>query len=436
MAKKAKKTLRWVRLDNAAKIYPAAMRKNWSNLFRQSVTLTETVDRAVLESALAVVVKRFPSIAARLRKGAFWYYLQQVEQAPELKEEYSYPLVFMDRKEMQNCAFRVIAYKNRIAVEYFHSLTDGTGAQVFLKNLVAEYLEQKYRISIPFTDGILDRRMPPSEEELEDSFLKYAGKVPASRKDTNAWRMGGTPNEDGSLELTCFKIPVEPAKECARRYGSKLTVFFSAVMMKALLDLQAENTHVKKQKRIKLLIPINLRTLFPSNTLRNFAMYIVPELDPRLGEYTLEEICEIIYHKMGAEVTPKHMASVIATNVNDERNPLVRLIPLPIKNAVMRAVYDTVGEKKSCLSFSNLGAVKIPEIMKEYITRFDFILGAQASAPYNCGMLSYNDTLYISFIRNVKEAGLERCFFAVLRELGIPVTVESNQKQEEEECFA
>ena len=31
-----------------------------------------------LEKALKVVVKRFPTIAARLRKGAFWYYLQQI----------------------------------------------------------------------------------------------------------------------------------------------------------------------------------------------------------------------------------------------------------------------------------------------------------------------------------------------------------------------
>ena len=143
-----KQPLRWVKLDNAAKIYPAARRKNWSNLFRQSVTLTENIDVRVLRNALDVTVKRFPSIAARLRKGALWYYLQQVESAPRISEEHSYPLVFMDREEMRKCAFRVIAYKNRIAVEYFHSLTDGNGALVFLKSLTAEYLEQKYRVSI------------------------------------------------------------------------------------------------------------------------------------------------------------------------------------------------------------------------------------------------------------------------------------------------
>lgn len=428
MSKKTEKSLHWVRLDNAAKIYPAARRKNWSNVFRQSVTLTEDVDTAVLKSALDVVVKRFPSIAARLRKGVFWYYLQQVERAPEIQDEYSYPLVFMSKEEMRQCAFRVIVYHNRIAVEFFHSLTDGTGALIFLKNLTAEYLEQKYAISIPTQDGILDRKAPPAAEELEDCFLKNAGAVSASRKATDAWHMSGEVQKDGFLHLTCFQVPVKEALELAHRRKITLTVLLGAVMMQALLNLQKEKTpSVRKQKRIKLLIPVNLRQLFPSNTLRNFAMYTIPELDPRLGEYTFDEICRIIQHKMGAEITAKHMSSVIATNVNDERNPLVRLIPLPIKNAVMKAIFDSVGEKKSCLTMSNLGLVKVPECMQKYISRFDFILGVQAAAPYNCGVLSYGDTVYINFIRDIKDAELERHFFSVLQELGLPAVVESNQ---------
>ena len=423
-----KKPLRWVRLDNAAKIYPAARRRNWSNIFRQSATLCEPVDTAILKSALDVTVRRFPSIAARLRKGAFWYYLQQVEAAPEIKEECSYPLTYMSKEEMRKCAFRVIVFRNRIAVEFFHSLTDGNGALIFLKNLLAEYLEQKHNITIPFENGIIDRKVSPLEEELEDCFPKNAGPVAASRKDTNAWHMEGEPQRDGFLNLTCFRIPVRDALEMAHKYDSTLTVFMSAVTMLALQNLQNEkNPNTAHQRRIKVLIPINLRNLFPSKTLRNFAMYTTPELDPRLGTYTLEEICKLIRHKMGLEVTPKHMSCVIATNVNDEKNPLVRLIPLPIKNAVMKAIFDSVGEKKSCLSMSNLGQVKVPAVMEKYIERFDFVLGVQAAAPYNCGMLSFGDTIYINFIRNIKAPELERHFFAVLRDLGIPVTVESNQ---------
>jgi hypothetical protein len=230
--------------------------------------------------------------------------------------------------------------------------------------------------------------------------------------------------------MTCFKIPVKEALELAHRHGVTLTVFMSAAMMLALLRLQNEkNPNVKKQSRIKLLIPINLRHLFHHNTLRNFAMYTIPELDPRLGEYTFEEICGIIHHKMGAEFTAKHMSSVIATNVNDEKNPVVRLIPLPIKNAVMKAIFNSVGEKKSCLTLSNLGRIELPEIMKPYVERLDFVLGVQANAPYNCGMLSYGDTIYINFIRDILDAELERHFYAVLHELSLPVTVESNRNE-------
>ncbi|MBQ4313649.1 MAG: hypothetical protein IJC18_05490, partial [Clostridia bacterium] len=291
-----------------------------------------------------------------------------------------------------------------------------------------EYLEQKYGISIPSELGVLDRKQKPLSEELEDCFPKNAGRVPAGRKDTNAWHMSGAAQTDGFLNLTCFKVPVKEALDAAHRYNCTMTAFFSAVMMQALQGLQKEKTPSRrKRKRIKVLIPVNLRQLFPSTTLRNFAMYTIPELDPRLGEYTFDEICRIVQHKMGAEITAKHMSTVIATNVNDERNPLVRLIPLPIKNVVMKAIFDSVGEKKSCLTLSNLGLVKMPELMKQYVRRMDFILGVQAAAPYNCGMLSYNDTIYINFIRNIRDAELERHFFAVLQSMGIPVTVESNR---------
>ena len=123
------------------------------------------------------------------------------------------------------------------------------------------------------------------------------------------------------------------------------------------------------------------------------------------------------------------MAMQIAVNVSSERNPVIKAVPLFLKNIVMKAVFDSVGEKKSCLSLSNLGQVRVPHVMEAYIQRFDFILGVQAEAPYNCGMLSFGDTAYVNFIRNIQEPELERHFHAVLHEMGIPVTVESNSNE-------
>jgi len=422
--------LRWMPLDNAAKIYPAARRQNWSNVFRLSATLTEDVDREVLQSALDVTGRRFPSIAVRLRRGVFWYYLQQLSKMPQIREESCYPLTRMSKAETRKCAFRVIVYKRRIAIEIFHSLTDGTGAMIFLKSLVAEYLQQKYGVHVPPEKGVLGRVEEPSEREMEDSFQKYAGNIAASRKENTAWHLSGTPEPAGFLNVTCLKVPVKEALAKAHEYGVSLTNFLCAVMMQALQNMQKEKVaSVKKRKPIKVLIPVNLRSLFDSHTLRNFAMYTTPEILPCLGEYSFEEICQVIKNRMGAEITQKQMSMKIAVNVNSEKIMAVRVMPLFVKNIVMKAIFNSVGEKKSCLTISNLGAVKLPDEMMPFVERMDFVLGVQANAPHNCGVLSFGDSLYINFIRNIKEADLEYHFYKVLRDFDLPVQVQSNSQE-------
>ena len=422
----AQKALHWMPLDNAAKIYPAARRKNWSNIFRLSATLTEPVDKTVLRSALAVTAKRFPYLAVRVRRGVFWYYLQQVAKSPEIREEGSCPLLPMPWKEVRKCALRVIAYENRIAVEIFHSLTDGNGGLIFLKSLVAEYLEQKYAIAIPAEQGVFNRWEAPRPEEMEDSFLKYAGPVRASRRENTAWHLKGTIEPEGFRHVTCFRLPVAAVLEKARSYGVSATAFLTAAMMMALQNWQKERIPQRRRKPIKVLIPVNLRKLFPSRTLRNFVLYTTPEILPQLGEYEFSELCRVVSSKMAADILPKPMSRMIATNVASEQVTLLRLMPLFVKNGVMKAVFDTVGERKSCLSLSNLGQVQLPQEMMPYVERLDFILGVQATAPYNCGVLSYGENMYLNFIRNIKEPFLERHFYEVLRGQGLPVQVQSN----------
>ena len=422
--------LRWMRLDNAAKIYPAARRENWSSLFRLSMTLTEDVDVAVLQSALDVTVRRFPSFAARLRRGVFWYYLQQLQYAPQVQPEYSYPVTKMSRDEIRKCAFRVIAYRNRIALEVFHSLTDGNGALVFLKSLVAEYLQQKYGIVIPATCGVLGRLEEPTEAEMEDSFQKHAGNLCASRKENNAWKLREPIDPSGFLHVTCFRISVDKLKEKAREYGVSINTFLAGALMMALQNLQLEREpNPNHRDPIRILLPVNLRKLFPSTTLRNFAMYFTPEILPKLGYYEFSEICQVIDHSKGIEVTPKRMSMRIAANIGSERMMVVKLMPLFLKNMVMKAVFDAVGERKSCLSMSNLGNVSLPEEMMPYVQRMDFILGVQATKPNNSSVITFKDTTYVNFIRNIREPALERHFHKVLQALDLPVTVESNQQE-------
>ena len=419
--------LRWLPLDNAAKIYPAARRQNWSNLFRVSVTFTENIDVDVMRDALDVTVRRFPSFAVRLRRGVFWYRLEQLSSAPEISEEYSHPLTGMTYSETGKCAFRVIIHGRRLAVEIFHSITDGTGGMIFLKTLSAEYLSRKYGVKIPSDHGVLGRLDDPDEAELEDSFIKYAGDVAASRKERTAWHLSGTPEKGGYLNLTCLEISGDKVLDVAHSYNVSVTAFLCAAQMMALQRLQMRKVPDKrKRKPIKILLPVNLRSIFGSKTLRNFALYTTPEILPRVGEYTMDEICKLVKHHMGSEITKKQMSMKIAANVKSEESLVVRMMPLFIKNIVMKAIFDIVGERKSCLSLSNLGVIKVPCEMESYVERFDLILGAQASAPYNCGVVTFKNRMNVNFIRNIKESDFEYEFYRVLKEHGIPVKVQSN----------
>lgn len=421
--------LRWMRLDNAAKIYPAARSRRWVNLFRLSATLTEDVDKEVLKSALDVTVRRFPSIAVRIRTGFFWYYLEEIPNAPEIMDERSCPLSRIPFEKLQKCAFRVIVYKKRIAIEFFHSITDGNGGLIFLKTLLAEYIQQKYNVEIPATDGVLDRLEPPSERELEDSFQRTCGSVAASRRDVTAYKISGTLETDSFLTNTAFIMSAAEIKARAKEIGVTANTFLASAVMLAIINIQKERgIRRSKMKPVKLLLPVNLRKMFNSESLRNFVLYAMPGVDPRLGEYSFEEICKVVHHQMGLMTTPKQMQKMITTNVKSERILAVKLLPLFIKNPIMKAVFNTVGEKTTCLSLSNLGMVKVPEPMAPFIERMDFVLGIQATRHHNCGIITYGDTLVFNSIRNVREPILERHLYAVLRDLGVHVKVESNQR--------
>lgn len=426
----AKRRPRWLKLDNAAKIYPAAKRRSWSNVFRLSAELDEDIDNDMLGAALDSTVKRFPSIAVRIRRGLFWYYLEEIKEAPRIVEDRSYPLARMPFDDIRKCAFRVLTYKKRIAVEFFHAVTDGNGGLVFLKTLVAEYIRIRYGETVPSTDGVLDVNEKPTEAEMRDNFPDYAGTVPKSRAETNAYKLDGTPETDGFCDLVTLSADTGEVLRAAKEHGATLTVFVTAALIRAVMNIQERHVKSKKRyKHVKILVPVNLRKMFDSSSLRNFVLYVTPGVDPRLGEWSFDEICRSVHHQMALDVTDKEMRSRITKNVGQEQSPIIRVIPLGIKNVIMKAVYNAVGEKKSCFTFSNLGAVIVPEEMKRHVKRMDFVLGTAAMIHCNCGALSYNGELRMSFIRNIKEPELEYEFYKVMRSLGIRMRAESNSRE-------
>lgn len=421
--------LRWMRLDNAALIFPASLRRHWSNLFRISFTFSDPVDPARLQQALDAVAPRFPSVCVRVRGGAFWYYLEELPRPPLVAPDGWQPLRPMTRGDIRKCAVRVLYYRNRMAVEFFHSVTDGTGGMIFAKSLAAEYLRRHCGVFIPCTCGVRDPAQPPPAAELVDSFRAHAGPVAAPRDDRNVYRLRGDPEPDRFLHVTLGILDSEALRSRAKALGVTLTAYLTALLLHSLLEIQAQDVpRRKRRKPVKVQIPVNLRRLYGGETMRNFVAVANVGVDPRMGDYTLAELAQIVHHQMQLAITAKNMSAIFTPNVNSERNPLIKIIPLCVKNLILRIVFDRVGESVATVCLSNLGEVTLPEEMAPYVRRVELVLGSQASAPYNVSVTSWQGRTFVNVVRNTRRARLEEQLFTQLVRLGCRVSVESNEK--------
>lgn len=412
-----------MKLDNTSIIHLASKNKKWINLFRLSVTLKDTVDPQILQQALNTTVKRFPSVAACIHKGPFWYYQSAVASPPQIVPDQSVLLGYMSDKELEKCAFRVLYAPKAIHVELFHALTDGKGGEIFLKSLLAEYLTLKYRIQIPAMNGVLDRTEPPKAAEMSDHYLELADAKFQNKQTENKEKIYQIHGKSGeTLCLTTIKLTVDELKKPAKKLGVSLTVLVATFVSKAILVIQkADKT--QKKRPIRLFLPIDLRNFFPSSTLRNFVLYAKPEIDPRKEEFSLANIASSIEQQLKEALSEDRLRARITQNVRLEQNSIIKRIPLFIKRYLMKFFFSA-SEKTTCLTLSNLGVVKTPEEMNRYIEHFDFILSPRSKTPYNIGIISFDGELRINIVRNTERPLLEDALLEILAAQKIAFEVE------------
>ncbi len=268
---------------------------------------------------------------------------------------------------------------------------------------------------------------PPDPEELEDAYMRYANaQVRPPRPGEKAYRVRGTKEPFYTLNIIDGIMSVKQVMAVAAKYNATITEYLNSVLLYALLQKQSHDWH-PKLRPVKIAMPVNLRRFFPSKTLRNFITMVYPSIDPRLGEYTFDEIVIHVRNYMRYYINEKFLRGDITTNASTQRNPLIRVVPLFIKDYTVRLFYTKVQDRNSSAGLTNMGALKTPEDMKPYIDRFDIYMGQPFSSRTNCAIASFEDTLTINFASSIIEADVERYFFRKLVQDGIHVKIESNR---------
>lgn len=425
----------FIALDNSALIYPTTEATFNANTFRVSVDVKQTIKPEILELALLEMFERCVYAKVSLHSGFFWYYLSPNDNPPILHPELPYPSGRIAFKQNNGYLFKVLYSTHRIAMEWFHALTDGTGALNYLKLLLERYYHLSGIAEFTFKGG-LDFNGRPEIQEFSDPFQHlYDRSLPAFPTGGAAYHRKGFGAYDDRVKVVSAMVDSATLRTRSKQQGATVTEYLSAVLLYCLQEFQRKEILVQKRRKpIRLSVPMNLRKIFGYETQRNFTLFAVIGIEPALGQYSFEEILKKVHLELGLAQDPKRILSQIKRNVGGERNPLIKFAPNALKNPLFKLLSNSLGDDLYSAVISNLGLVDLPPEFASSLSRMDFYLSPGKLNKVALAIIGYKEKVVINFTSFLNsDTELERLFCTFLVEDGIPVDVSTNRNGNEEE---
>jgi NRPS condensation-like uncharacterized protein len=421
----------WLKLDNAAKLFPAIMSGELTAVFRITASLKEPIRYSAIKEAVEITSGRFPYYSVSLGSGLFWYYLEYNHRLPRIQTEEEIPCTAFAARRKDEPLYRILVKENRISVEFIHILTDGGGAFEYLKSLLYTYLRLTGK-TISSSDGVILPDSPIAEGEMEDGYKRFfMKKIPPPGKQSKAWHLPFNLNDKPRLKIINSEIALDQLLGVSRKCGVSVTEYVVSVYLFSLQKLYLEEKEkIKKQERgvLRIEVPINLRKKFPSITMRNFSLFILPEIDLRLGIYTFEEILKNVHHQLQSGAEVKQITRLLSQNVGHEKSLFIRVLPLFIKSIAISAVYRRMGSIQCSGIMTNLGAVTLPGDMEKYVDSFELVpTPPNKHVKISCAMVTFKNIMRLTFCNISQSNELEKHFLKHFAESGIHVKVLTNK---------
>lgn len=420
---KKKKSLKWIRLDNAAKIFPSTSGKRDTKVFRFSCELFYDIDSIVLQKALNKTIDDFPSFQSILRRGLFWYYFEETDIKAIVTEEAKPPCSRIFYKNKKNLFFEVSYYRKRINLEVHHTLTDGTGAMEFLKELVYHYILMKYANDFKGEKPILNKDASLYQKE-DDSFQKYYTKGKkelntTKKKLKKAYKLKGMHYFENRIRVIEGVMPVKQVLQKAHEYDVTLSIFVAAVF---IYSIGKELSMLNKRKPIVVAIPVNLRNFFPSESVRNFfsVFHITYDFSKQSDDF--ESVLRYVKQQFEIALEVENLKKRLNFLASYEHNFFMRAIPLFIKDFVLKMI-NKVSDAGITASVSNIGKVTMPTQLEKYIHLFDIFISTTKIQICFC---SYGEHLVLSFTSPYVNTEIQKNFFRMFAQWEIPVEITVN----------
>ncbi len=410
---------RWYRLDSAAVMVPCSVHGTDTRVFRITCELKEAVDPEVLQQALDETYPEFPHFQGALRKGLFWYYLDPVREKPCVVLDDRPALTALYTPGKRSLLYRISWYGNRINLEMFHVLADGTGAFVFLRKLLMRYLAEKHGFAVPESKG----ESSSSREKSTNAFSDYYQNMKSSQlKDlvrNRAYQLTGERDPNHQNHLIEGVLPVRQFLKLAKEYETTVGVLATSVYIASVIDVM----RIQDQRRpVVVSVPVNLRQFFPSETTRNFFGVINISYDPKEYDGTLESIIQAVRTSFAEQLTEDRVAATMNSYTNLIRNYVIKAVPLFVKEPVLTLAL-LLARAGVTGSLSNLGRIQMPEEIAGYIDHFSAFMTAPKQ---QITMASFGDKLSFGIAEGFTDHDVAMKFFRRLTAMGCEVTLATN----------
>lgn len=406
----------WRSLDNAAKLFSAASSPKDTRVFRFYCELKEEVKEEILQEALNQTIQKYPVFLSVMRKGLFWHYLEKSELRPVVREEYKEPCSSLYVRDKKTLLFEVTYYEKRINFEVFHALTDGTGATEFLRELVKNYLYLIHEEDLEPVE--LSNQYLTVKDQEDDSFSRYYDPdFPRKKKKkirAVQIKKGGKGYEE--LQINEASMSVKELLGIAREKKVSMSVLLTAAFICAIHE---EMSRMQEKKPVILMVPVNLRKIFPSDSMLNFFGYIEPGYQFGGGKDSFEDVLEAVKLYFQENLSKEHMAGRMNELIAIEKHKILKWAPLELKNRCIRAGAK-MAEQEVTAVLSNMSVVKMPEDYAQYIEKFGVYTSTNRTELCIC---SFQDTLSLGFTSRYDSTNIQRNFYRILKELGASVKV-------------
>lgn len=354
------------------------------------VSLTMRIVPELLEQAMNEALVRYPQFSVGFEENADCISFRPISDTLHVFDESSdVPCSFAD--ERLNGHVICLSYLHKtLFFRYHRAIADEHGMIAFIKSVIYRYMELGgYPVENDGTVKLLSSSYFKAES---DDPMEKVEDYPASRP---VWYMDATavrpePLDSDGEEVSQIRIPLAKLSKNHEALANEPVTYLAPLFSDSVNEYM--KGRIPAGEYVVASIQINLRTYFPTASLRPFHTPVFLAYNRKLGDYPYNTVLMSQKKLLEAQLKTDALAYSAQRMIADVEKAYKG--SLEQKRASFAALY----EKISCMStysVCRLGNLILPDQLQRYVTEFYPVLPAVDQA-YSLTVVNFRGDMYVT----------------------------------------